>query len=299
MDQVLTIIAPNGNDSLTDPVAEQLCRLLTGLGAETDRPDWLARGKAVDIPLTGLDADQAQAAVIETCTGLHLDAVAQPNKNRKKKILVADMDSTIVTSETLDELAAFAGIKDKIASITKRAMNGEIGFKEALRERVSMLEGLSAETLQETMDETEITPGAEALIKTMVANGAYCALVSGGFDYFTTRVAKQLGFQESRGNRLEIIDGKLTGRVFDPIINKDAKLEALMEIASEKTIPLSYTMAVGDGANDLPMIQAAGLGVAFHAKPVVATAARAQVNFGDLTNLLYLQGYREDEIVKV
>lgn len=299
MDQVLTIIAPNGNDSLTDPVAEQLCRLLTGLGAETDRPDWLARGKAVDIPLTGLDADQAQAAVIETCTGLHLDAVAQPNKNRKKKILVADMDSTIVTSETLDELAAFAGIKDKIASITKRAMNGEIGFKEALRERVSMLEGLSAETLQETMDETEITPGAEALIKTMVANGAYCALVSGGFDYFTTRVAKMLGFQENRGNRLEIIDGKLTGRVFDPIINKDAKLEALMEIASEKTIPLSYTMAVGDGANDLPMIQAAGLGVAFHAKPVVAAAARAQVNFGDLTNLLYLQGYREDEIVKV
>lgn len=298
MQYVLTIIAPDGNDQLTDVLAASLRHALDGLGAETAKPDWLASNKAVDIAFDGLDPDQAQAAVAKTCTDLELDAVAQPSQNRKKKILVADMDSTIVTSETLDELAAFAGIKDKIAGITKRAMNGEIGFKEALRERVGMLKGLSAATLQQTMDETEITKGAEALVRTMTANGAYCALVSGGFDFFTTRVAKKLGFDESRGNRLEIEDGILTGKVLDPIINKDAKLEALMEIASEKCIPLTHTMTVGDGANDLPMIQAAGLGVAYHAKPVVAQAARAQVNFGDLTNLLFLQGYRLDEIVR-
>ncbi len=297
MDNVLTIIAPRTHEGISKEFAASVRRHLIALGAECDYPDWLSPNFAVDIPFDGLTTDQAQATLSQLIDNQDLDAVAMSSSNRKKKVLVADMDSTIVTSETLDELADFANLKGRIAAITERAMNGDLDFKEALRERVGLLKGLSAHTLEKTMALVELTPGAKQLVHTMAANGAYTALVSGGFEYFTSRVAKDVGFDENQGNKLEIKDGKLTGQVIDPIINRDGKLQALIRIASEKMVAMTDTLAVGDGANDLPMIQAAGLGVAFHAKPMVAGTARAQINHGDLTTLLYLQGYRDEEFV--
>ena len=208
------------------------------------------------------------------------------------------MDSTIVTSETLDELAAHAGLKDQVAAITERAMRGEIDFKGALRERVAMLTGLPEDALAQTLAGIELTPGARTLVRTMRAAGAYTALVSGGFGYFTSRVAAMCGFDEDRANSLLIEDGALTGKVGEPILDRESKLATLEELAVSKNVPLSATMATGDGANDLPMIQAAGLGVAFRAKPAVEEAAPAAIRHGDLTALLYLQGYRRPQFVE-
>jgi phosphoserine phosphatase len=227
-----------------------------------------------------------------------VDAIAQGAGNdSRKRLLLADMDSTIVTTETLDELAAFAGLKDKVAAITARAMNGELDFKAALRERVGMLAGLPVSALEATWAETRLMPGAEALVRTMRAHGAHCALVSGGFTFFTGRVAERVGFHAHFSNTLEIAEGRLTGKVAEPILDKDAKLATLKRLAAELGLPLSAALTVGDGANDLPMLQSAGLGVAFRAKPVVAAAARARVEHADLRALLYAQGYRATEIV--
>ncbi len=206
------------------------------------------------------------------------------------------MDSTIVTSETLDELAAQAGIKDRIAAITARAMNGELDFEAALRERVGMLKGLGLEALERTWATTELMPGARALVATMRAAGARCALVSGGFTFFTGRVAETVGFHEHHSNTLLDDGARLTGQVADPILGRHAKLATLKRLAAEEGIALTETLAVGDGANDLDMLGAAGLGVAFRAKPVVAAAARARVEHADLRALLFAQGYRAGEI---
>lgn len=216
-------------------------------------------------------------------------------------LLVADMESTIIEQEMIDELADYVGLRDKISAITARAMRGELDFESSLRVRVAMLAGLDAGVLDEVYDKrVTLMPGAETLIKTMKANGAYCALVSGGFTVFTERVAARLGFDEHQANMLEIENGKLTGRVREPILGRAAKRQALERIARTLGIHLMETIAVGDGANDLDMLAAAGLGVAFRAKPKVQEAAGALpngvvVNDGDLTALLYLQGYRQDE----
>ena len=294
MDHVLTLIAPRGGLSA---VSLHTARdALAAIGAATFTPDWLAPDEAADLPFTGLAADQADAAARAALADQPIDIIAQAATGRRKRLLIADMDSTIVTTETLDELAGQAGIKDRIAAITARAMNGELDFEGALRERVGMLAGLPVEAMQRTWEETELMPGARELVATMRAAGARCALVSGGFTFFTGRVAALVGFHEHHSNTLLEADGRLTGHVADPILGRNAKLATLKRLAAAEGIGLDATLAVGDGANDLDMIQAAGLGVAYHAKPIVAAAARARVEHGDLRALLVAQGYRGAEI---
>jgi len=256
----------------------------------------LSRGFAFDLPVT--DASVLAPARART---KKLDVNLVTTEKRRKKLLVADMDSTIINVECLDELADMAGLKPKIAAITERAMRGDLEFEAALKERVGMLKGLKLDALERTYAErVRLNPGARALLATMRAHGAHTMLVSGGFSYFTRRVAEAAGFHVERGNTL-LDDGvALTGEVGMPILGREAKLHALEEAVATLGIDFAETLAVGDGANDLAMIQRAGqsggLGVAYHAKPVVAGAAGAAVNHNDLTALLYLQGYRDSDI---
>lgn len=252
----------------------------------------LSDGEAYDV----LTSDVLNLAELSAALP-HADLILQNAEGRRKHLLVADMDSTIVTGETLDDLAEFAGIKDEVAAITKRAMNGEIQFRDALRERVGMLKGLSSEFMEKAMEMVHLMPGAKELVGTMRANGAYCALVSGGFTFFTSRVAAEVGFDFNAGNQMEIVDGVLTGNVIDPILTKDSKLEYLRKFAEERGLDINDTCAVGDGANDLPMLLEAGLGIAYHAKPSVVAKARHCVKVGDLTSLLFAQGYKRSDFV--
>jgi len=256
-------------------------------------PVLAARANAADLGGT----EPVSPAVGAALRGTSVDASATLAEGRRRRLLLADMDSTVVTGETLDELADFAGLKQEIAAITRRSMNGEIDFAEALRRRVAMLRGLSLEAPERTWARVRPTPGARELVATMRANGAVTALVSGGFTYFTERVAALAGFDAHFANRL-LDDGEaLTGEVGEPILDRDAKLGALRALAREHGLDLSQTLAVGDGANDLAMLHEAGLGVAFHAKPIVAAEARARVDHGSLRALLFAQGYRASEIV--
>jgi phosphoserine phosphatase len=283
MTHILTLIAARDLAPLTAALIAQV-RDVTGGGAVTQ----LSSGEAADIVCaTEPDLDAVRAAI----AGAPIDAIATPAEGRRKRILIADMDSTIVTGETLDELAAHAGLGEKIAAITARAMNGELEFKQALRERVAMLKGLSVAALEQTWQGIRLTPGAVELVATMKAHGAFTALISGGFTCFTSRVAAQAGFDMHRSNTL-LDDGiTLSGRVAEPILDRSAKLATLHEVAAQLGLPLSAALATGDGANDLDMLQAAGLGVAFHAKPIVAAATKARVDHADLRALLFAQGY--------
>jgi len=264
------------------------------LGVHAETAIWLAEGVAVDLPFDGKDANDAVRAAL---ADRPIDAVAQPLAHRRKRLLVADMESTIIENEMLDELAEFLGLRAHIAAITARAMNGEIDFAGALRERVGLLKGLPMARLAEAASRIRYMPGARELVATMRANGAYCALVSGGFTFYTAMVRAEVGFDEDRANRLLDDGSTLTGAVGEPILGKEAKLESLRELAASRGVRIEESMSVGDGANDLPMLQAAGLGVAYHAKPAVAAATRARVDHGDLTALLYLQGYRRAQFV--
>jgi len=257
----------------------------------------LSHGHAFDLPVASADAlNEARIRVSD----LALDINLISTRGRRKKLLVADMDSTIINVECLDELADMAGLKPQIAAITERAMRGELEFEAALRERVGMLKGLKLDALERTyVERVRLNPGAKSLIATMRAQGAHTMLVSGGFGYFTRRVGEAAGFHAERGNTL-LDDGEsLTGEVGTPILGRAAKLEALEEAVARLRLDFTETLAVGDGANDLAMIQKAGLGVAYHAKPVVAEAAGAAINHNDLTALLYLQGYADNEIVRL
>jgi phosphoserine phosphatase len=286
---VLTLIANRLATSLTDAVIARMRDAVAG-----GEPTILSPGEAADIPLsTAPDMDTVRAAL----DGAAIDAIATTVDNRRKRLLVADMDSTIVTGETLDELADFAGLKPRIAAITARAMNGELDFKAALRERVAMLRGLPIEALERTWERVHLTQGARELVATMHALGAQTALVSGGFSFFTSRVAALCGFDLHRSNTLLDDGAVLTGFVAEPILDRDTKLHTLTSLAAEHSLPMSATLAVGDGANDLDMLRAAGLGVAFHAKPIVAAAAQARVDHADLRALLFAQGYRAAEFV--
>jgi len=296
MDRVLTIVTPKPG-ALTDAIVAEAGVALNGLGAKTAEPVWLSAGEAVDLPFTNLTNALAEGAARSVFDGRPVDMTSQTAEHRRKQLLLADMDSTIVTSESLDDLADFAGLKDQIAAITARAMKGELEFESAVKERVGMLTGMSEETLAAAFAELEYTAGAETLVRTMTNNGARCVLVSGGFKYFTSRVAAHCGFDEEHANDFIIKDGKLTGGIVEPIQNKDSKLAMLHhQIAALGLIPLE-TLAVGDGANDLPMIEAAGLGVAFHGKPVVSAAAPARIDHSGLTTLLFYQGYNRAEFV--
>ena len=261
---------------------------------------WLCDEIAADIPFG--DGSEDIAAISHRLRAaredLPIDIVVQPRAVRRKKLFLADMDSTMIGQECVDELADFAGLKAHVAAITERAMRGEIAFEPALRERVALLKGLSAEVIDKVIKERiTLTPGARELVATMRAHGAWTCLISGGFTLFTQAIAAKIGFQENRGNELIASDGKLMGEVKEPILGRAAKLATLIELREAADLDNIDTLVVGDGANDLGMIEQAGLGVAFHAKPAVATAAAARIDYGDLTALLYAQGFRREEFV--
>jgi phosphoserine phosphatase len=288
---VLTLVANREAAPLT---AALLARVRDAIGGGAI--DVLSAGEAVDL---NVPAAPDLTAVRAALDGMPVDAIAQPAEGRRKRLLIADMDSTIITGETLDELADFAGLKERIAAITARAMNGELDFKAALRERVAMLKGLPVTALEQTWQRVRLTPGAAELVATMRAYGAVTALVSGGFSFFTGRVAALVGFDLHRSNVLLDDGATLTGAVAEPILDRHAKVATLRELAARDGLPLSATLAVGDGANDLDMLREAGLGVAFRAKPIVAVAAHACVDHADLRALLFAQGYRAQEFVAV
>jgi phosphoserine phosphatase len=283
MNYVTTIVAARDAIILTPALINHIRNTLRGAP-----PTVLSPGEAIDITMSTPPTPALLAAALE---GKPIDAITVKTRARQKALLIADMDSTIVTGETLDELAGFAGVGEKIAAITQRAMNGELDFKEALRERVAMLKGLKLDALEKTWQRIQLTPGAKELVATMRARGALTALVSGGFTFFTRKVADQLGFNLHRSNTL-LDDGvALTGAVREPILDRDSKLAALRELAQHRGVKMNATLAVGDGANDLDMLLAAGLGVAFHAKPIVAQAVKARIDHVDLRALLFAQGY--------
>jgi phosphoserine phosphatase len=294
MSHVATLIASRDLPDLTELAA----RTADALGGGA--PHWLAPGVAVDIPFVpaaGSDDRVAAQGLRDVFGDAPIDVVVQPAGGRRKQLLLADMDSTMIGQECLDELADFVGQKARVAAITERAMRGEIAFEPALAERVALLAGLSAHVVDEVIEKRiTLTPGARALVRTMAAHGAHTCLVSGGFTLFTAPIAAAIGFAENRGNRLEVDGGRFTGRVMPPILGRDAKLATLVELRAALGLEKSETLVVGDGANDLLMISDAGLGVAYHAKPVVAAAAGARIDYCDLTALIYAQGYAKSEI---
>ena len=264
-----------------------------------EQAEWLFEGVAADIRFSSNDdARTISDRLHEALKDLRVDVVVQPLLDRRKKLLLADMDSTMIGQECIDELADFAGLKSHVAAITERAMRGEIEFEPALRERVALLKGLPVSVVDDVLkSRITLTPGAIALVRTMRAHGGYACLVSGGFTLFTRAVAAMIGFQENRANELIVADGKLTGEVAEPILGREAKLKTLFDLREAFDFDNLDTLVVGDGANDLAMIEKAGLGVAYHAKPAVAAAAAARIDYGDLTALLYAQGYKRSEFV--
>jgi phosphoserine phosphatase len=250
---------------------------------------WVEEGSACDIALAGAP-DAARAALEGLIAGV--DVVVQAEAGRRKRLLVADMDSTMIGQECIDELADYAGLRAEVAAVTESAMRGELDFEAALDARVALLTGLDARVIDHCLEQrVRATPGAEALVCTMGANGAYCLLVSGGFSLFADAVAAELGFDAAISNDLMIEQGRLAGTVGRPVVGAEGKRQALVEAAAARQIPLAETLAVGDGANDVPMLKAAGLGIAYRGKPAVVAAADARIEHNDLTALLYAQGY--------
>jgi phosphoserine phosphatase len=296
MQLVLTLVAPPNAGGFKINLRDAFASV--GARVAESRPLEAGEGAAVDLFLEADDPAAVKAALQAPLADQLLDWCLQPVEGRRKRLLVADMDSTIINVECLDELADFAGVKAQVSAITERAMRGELEFEGALRERVAMLKDLPLTALQQAYDErVRLNPGARTMVRTMAANGARCVLVSGGFTFFTGRVAEAAGFHANRANTLLEGATGLTGFVGEPILGREAKLAALKEEAAALGIGLSATLAIGDGANDLAMIEAAGLGVAYRAKPIVAAQADAKVDHADLTALLYFQGYAHDEFV--
>ena len=295
MSLVATLICNPADPALDSTVVDGARAVLPSPG----RARWLFDEVAVDIPFTGSEDIGAIVTRLREARGdLPVDIVVQPQAFRRKKLFLADMDSTMIGQECVDELADFAGLKAHVAEITERAMRGEIEFEPALRERVALLKGMSVSVVDEVLKKRITpTPGGRELVATMRAHGAWTCLISGGFTLFTDAVAAMIGFEENRANQLLVRDGQLTGEVAEPILGRAAKLATLIELRESFDLDDIDTLVVGDGANDLGMIESAGLGVAYHAKPAVAAAAAARIDHGDLTALLYAQGYRRDEFV--
>ncbi|WP_407188140.1 phosphoserine phosphatase SerB [Bradyrhizobium centrosematis] len=300
MSLVATLICNPNNPALDTTIVDGARAVLP----QAAPAQWLFDGVAVDIPFGAdgnLEADRhaIEQRLRELRGDLPVDIVVQPVGFRRKKLFLADMDSTMIGQECIDELADLIGVKAHVAAITERAMRGEIEFEPALRERVALLKDLPASAVDEVLAKRiTLTPGGRELVATMRAHGAYTCLVSGGFTLFTSAVAARIGFQENRANELVVRDGKFTGEVKEPILGRAAKLATLVDLMESFDLDDIDSVVVGDGANDLAMIQAAGLGVAYHAKPAVAAAAAARIDHGDLTALLYAQGYRREEFVE-
>jgi phosphoserine phosphatase len=291
MDSVVILIAAPGSRAISPAIAKAAAEAVMA------KPQWLGEGEALEFTTRSLSAE-ARAEIARLVKGEPIDVAVLPSGNRRKRLLVADMDSTMIGQECIDELGALAGVGERIKEITSAAMRGELDFEGALKARLALMRGLSESAIARVLSERiTFTPGGRTLIATMKANGAYAALVSGGFVQFTGHVAKHLGFDEHRANELIIEASALTGSVREPILGKDAKVFALHELAKRLGLDLADTLAVGDGANDIPMLQDAGLGVALHAKPKVQQAVSVSINHGDLTALLYLQDYSREEFV--
>ena len=287
MDSLLVLIAAPGSGAITPAVVDMLRH---HGGSE---PHWLSPGDALEV-----DAFIGASQFLVDLRKHPIDAATVSIHNRRKRLLLADMDSTMIHQECIDELGVVAGVGDQIKSITARAMRGELDFDGALRERVGLLKGLDTSVIAKLLRERiTLMEGGKTLLATMRANGAYAALVSGGFLSFTGPVAAHLGFHENRANTLLAENGKLTGEVGTPILGQQAKLDSLHEIAMAKGLTTADSIAVGDGANDLAMLSEAGLGVALHAKPHVQESSLIRINYGDLTALLYLQGYRKEQFL--
>src|ERR1700730_1569993 len=295
MSLVATLICNPADPALDSTIVDGARAVLPSPGAA----HWLFDEVAVDIPFEGSDDIATTVNRLRAARGdLPIDIVVQPQALRRKKLFLADMDSTMIGQECIDELADYAGLKAHVASITERAMRGEIEFEPALRERVALLRGLPVGVVDEVLKQRITpTPGGRELVMTMRAHGAYTCLISGGFTLFTNAVAETIGFQENRANELKVEDGKLSGKVAEPILGRAAKLATLIELRESFDLDEIDTLVTGNGANDIGMTEAAGLGVAYHAKPAVAAAAAARIDYGDLTALLYAQGYRRDEFV--
>jgi len=290
---VITLLASPGKEPLSTAFVESMLPTLALQDVVVNNTAWLKPGIACDLFVTHDNQDALDAKVHAAICDHPYDAVVQPASNRGKKLIISDMDSTMITVECIDELADFVGKKSEVSAITERAMNGELDFAAALTERVSLLKGLPLTMLQECYDErVKMMAGAKELLQTMKKHGAAAILVSGGFTFFTSRVSAELGFDEDHSNVLETAHGVLTGRVLLPILGKEAKLQKLREACEKLHISTNEVLAIGDGANDLPMLLAAGLGVAYHAKPIVRAQAKARINICDLSALIYVQGYQ-------
>ena len=297
MKRVIVLASPPEGPELDTAIVRLVHEAAEDSGFVTGVPHWLAPRRAVELPVEKEEADNGLRLTISEALGGHeIDHAVLPTEGRRKKLLIADMDSTIITVECIDELADMAGIRDEISAVTERAMRGELNFEEALIARVARLKGLKKSELEHAYRErVQLMGGAKTLIATMRASGAVTALVSGGFTFFTDRVAREAGFDHAYGNRLEIEGDVLTGQVGMPVLGAQAKLVRLLELRSSLGLGVSETMALGDGANDIPMIRESGLGIAYHAKPKTAAAAPAEIVHGDLTTALFYQGYSLDE----
>jgi phosphoserine phosphatase len=294
---VATLVANPQQFALSDALIARAAQALPGFASTR----WLDPEVAADLFFTGEDAALALARtqLSAALTGEKVDAIVQPAAGRRKKLLLADMDSTLIGQECIDELAARVGVGAHVAAITERAMRGEIAFEPALRERVALLAGLPETVIAEVLDSAiTLTPGGRALVQTMRGHGAYTAIVSGGFTQFTIVVAARLGMHEHRANALIVENGHLTGRVGEPILGRDAKLATLRDLRAARGLGLDETLAIGDGANDLAMLGEAGLGAAYRAKPAVAAAAHARIDHADLTALLYAQGFARGAFIE-
>ena len=296
MHRVLTLIANPARPVLDDSIVAAVRAALESAGAAAGAADLLAPGIACDLPFERLPPTEAEAIAQRVIGHAPVDMAAQEQAGRRKRLLACDMDSTLIENEIVDEIAAVAGLRDKIAPITARSVAGEIDFATSLAERVALLKGLSQARYLEAGRAIRFMPGARALITTMRTFSAHTMIVSGGFRAFTAQVRKALGMDQDVANDVEILGGVLTGRLLPPLVARDSKAETLRTAAATLGIPLAETMAVGDGANDLAMVQAAGLGVAFHGTPRIRDGAAVRIDHGDLTALLYLQGYRAAEI---
>jgi phosphoserine phosphatase len=296
MSDLLTLVSPSDHN-LAEELTHAVTKALKRAGARTRDASWLCPGRAWDLPFGDLRLPEAANLVVQALAGAKVDFALQGEATRRKKLLLADMESTVIRNEMLDEMAQAIGVGEQVAEITARAMHGDIDFADSLRQRAALLRRQPTSLLHQMMRRVEVDPGAASLVASMTAGGARAVLISGGFGAFVGPVCRGLGFHAYRANELDVERGFLTGAVRQPILDRGAKLRALLEECEELGIEAESVLAVGDGANDLDMLRGAGLGVAYHAKPIVAEQALGQVRYGDLSTLLYFQGYAKGEIL--